>query len=63
MDRYEKALEPWTSGRNIDWEIQIQDCDVRTPSCHHPGPIRAFSHTSTARSLEHEQLEPTSSRF
>jgi hypothetical protein len=30
MDRYEKALEPFTKGRAIDWEIQIEDCDVST---------------------------------
>jgi len=28
MGRYEKALEPFTKGRGIDWEIQVQDCDV-----------------------------------
>lgn len=28
MDRYEKALEPFTKGRGIDWEIQVTDCDV-----------------------------------
>jgi len=27
MDRYEKALEPFTKGRAIDWEIQVEDCD------------------------------------
>ncbi|KAF7978617.1 hypothetical protein HWV62_45362 [Athelia sp. TMB] len=28
MDRYEAAIEPWTKGRGIDWEIQISDEDV-----------------------------------
>ncbi|KAF8206034.1 putative oxalocrotonate tautomerase [Mycena galopus ATCC 62051] len=27
MDRYEKALEPFTKGRGIDWEVQITDAD------------------------------------
>lgn len=31
MDLYEKALEPFTKGRGIDWEIQIEECDVSTP--------------------------------
>jgi hypothetical protein len=29
MDRYEKALEPFTKARGIDWEVQITDADVR----------------------------------
>jgi hypothetical protein len=28
MDRYEQALEPFTKGRGIDWEVQIEECDV-----------------------------------
>ncbi|KAJ7438129.1 putative oxalocrotonate tautomerase [Mycena galericulata] len=28
MDRYEQALEPFTKGRGIDWEVQITDADV-----------------------------------
>ena len=28
MDRYEAAIEPWTKGRGIDWEIQISELDV-----------------------------------
>ena len=28
MDRYEKALEPFTKGRGVDWEIQVEVCDV-----------------------------------
>lgn len=28
MDLYEKALGPFTKGRGIDWEIQIEECDV-----------------------------------
>lgn len=28
MNRYEKALEPFTKGRGIDWEVQVQDVDV-----------------------------------
>jgi hypothetical protein len=28
MDVYEKALEPFTKGRGIDWEVQIEECDV-----------------------------------
>ncbi|KAJ7075915.1 putative oxalocrotonate tautomerase [Mycena belliarum] len=27
IDRYEKALEPFTQGRGIDWEVQISDVD------------------------------------
>jgi len=27
MDVYEKALEPFTKGRGIDWEVQIEECD------------------------------------
>ncbi|KAJ7171255.1 putative oxalocrotonate tautomerase enzyme-domain-containing protein [Mycena filopes] len=27
MERYEKALAPFTSGRGIDWEVQITDDD------------------------------------
>ncbi|KIM79868.1 hypothetical protein PILCRDRAFT_823055 [Piloderma croceum F 1598] len=27
MDRYEQALEPFTKGRGIDWEVQIEECD------------------------------------
>ncbi|KAJ6592613.1 putative oxalocrotonate tautomerase [Mycena capillaripes] len=27
MDRYEKALEPFTKARGIDWEVQVVDCD------------------------------------
>ncbi|KAF7378100.1 Tautomerase-3 domain-containing protein [Mycena sanguinolenta] len=27
MDRYEKALEPFTKGRGIDWEVQVNDAD------------------------------------
>ncbi|KAJ6483590.1 putative oxalocrotonate tautomerase [Mycena vitilis] len=27
MDRYEKALEPFTKGRGIDWEVQVNDVD------------------------------------
>ncbi|KAJ7457295.1 putative oxalocrotonate tautomerase [Mycena galericulata] len=29
MDHYEKAIEPFTKSRGIDWEIQVTDCDVR----------------------------------
>ena len=29
MDRYEKALEPFTKARGIDWEVQVEECDVR----------------------------------
>jgi hypothetical protein len=28
MDEYEKALEPFTKGRGIDWEVQMEECDV-----------------------------------
>ena len=28
MDRYEKAIEPFTKGRGVDWEIQVEGCDV-----------------------------------
>ncbi|KAJ7438117.1 putative oxalocrotonate tautomerase [Mycena galericulata] len=28
MDRYEKALEPFTKGRGINWEVQVTDADV-----------------------------------
>ena len=28
MDRYEAALEPFTKGRGIDWEVQVEECDV-----------------------------------
>lgn len=28
IDRYEKALAPWTKARGIDWEVQIEQCDV-----------------------------------
>ncbi|KAJ7241451.1 putative oxalocrotonate tautomerase [Mycena rebaudengoi] len=28
MDRYEKAIEPFTKGRGIDWEVQVVDADV-----------------------------------
>ena len=28
MDRYEKAIEPFTKGRGVDWEVQVEDCDV-----------------------------------
>ncbi|KAJ7434087.1 putative oxalocrotonate tautomerase [Mycena galericulata] len=27
MDRYEKALEPFTKARGIDWEVQVVDGD------------------------------------
>ncbi|KAJ6531416.1 putative oxalocrotonate tautomerase [Mycena vulgaris] len=27
MDRYEQALEPFTKGRGIDWEVQVADAD------------------------------------
>ncbi|KAJ7763177.1 putative oxalocrotonate tautomerase [Mycena maculata] len=27
MDRYERALEPFTKSRGIDWEVQINDAD------------------------------------
>ncbi|KAJ6590856.1 putative oxalocrotonate tautomerase [Mycena sp. CBHHK59/15] len=27
MDRYEKALEPFTRARGIDWEVKINDVD------------------------------------
>jgi len=27
MDRYEKALDPFTKGRGIDWEVQVEECD------------------------------------
>ncbi|KAJ7606646.1 putative oxalocrotonate tautomerase [Roridomyces roridus] len=27
MDRYEAALEPFTKGRGIDWEVQVSDAD------------------------------------
>ncbi|KAJ7171217.1 putative oxalocrotonate tautomerase [Mycena filopes] len=27
MERYEKAIAPWTAGRGIDWEVQITDDD------------------------------------
>ncbi|KAJ7147574.1 putative oxalocrotonate tautomerase [Mycena crocata] len=27
MDRYEEALEPFTKGRGIDWEVQVTDAD------------------------------------
>jgi hypothetical protein len=29
MDRYEEALKPFTQGRGIDWEVQVNDADVR----------------------------------
>ncbi|KAJ7763190.1 putative oxalocrotonate tautomerase [Mycena maculata] len=32
--RYEPALEPFTKGRGIDWEVQITDCDVSTLSAY-----------------------------
>lgn len=28
MDVYEKALEPFTKDRGIDWEVQVEECDV-----------------------------------
>ncbi|KAJ7176709.1 putative oxalocrotonate tautomerase [Mycena filopes] len=28
MDRYEKALQPFTAGRGIDWEVQVMVNDV-----------------------------------
>ncbi|KZP33161.1 hypothetical protein FIBSPDRAFT_773652 [Athelia psychrophila] len=28
IDRYEKALAPWTKDRGIDWEVQIEECNV-----------------------------------
>lgn len=31
LSRYERALEPFTKARGIDWEIQVTDCDVRRP--------------------------------
>ncbi|KAJ7202141.1 putative oxalocrotonate tautomerase [Mycena pura] len=27
LSRYERALEPFTKARGIDWEIQVTDCD------------------------------------
>ncbi|KAJ7674009.1 putative oxalocrotonate tautomerase [Mycena polygramma] len=27
MDRYEKAIAPFTRTRGIDWEVQVSDCD------------------------------------
>ncbi|KAJ7599298.1 putative oxalocrotonate tautomerase [Mycena floridula] len=27
MDRYEAALEPFTKGKNVDWEVQVADMD------------------------------------
>ncbi len=28
MGRYEKALEPFTNARGVNWEVQVVDCDV-----------------------------------
>jgi hypothetical protein len=33
MDRYEKALDPFTKGRGIDWEVQVEECDVSLVRC------------------------------
>ncbi|KAK7054543.1 hypothetical protein VNI00_003741 [Paramarasmius palmivorus] len=27
MDKYEKAIEPWTKGKGINWEVQIANMD------------------------------------
>ncbi|KAJ7635249.1 putative oxalocrotonate tautomerase [Roridomyces roridus] len=29
MERYEKAIQPFTKERGIEWEVQVVDCDVR----------------------------------
>lgn len=28
MESYEKALEPFTKALGIDWEVQVEECDV-----------------------------------
>ncbi|KAJ3925335.1 MAG: putative oxalocrotonate tautomerase, partial [Lentinula lateritia] len=33
MERYEKALEPYTKDKGIDWEVQISNEDVSV-KCH-----------------------------
>ncbi|KAJ7171275.1 putative oxalocrotonate tautomerase [Mycena filopes] len=30
MDRYEKAIAPWTKERGINWEVTVMDTDVST---------------------------------
>ncbi|KAL0571510.1 hypothetical protein V5O48_010460 [Marasmius crinis-equi] len=27
MDKYEKAIEPWTKDKGLDWEVQISNAD------------------------------------
>lgn len=34
MDRYEAAIAPWTKGRNLDWEIQVEVADVSKTCIH-----------------------------
>jgi phenylpyruvate tautomerase PptA (4-oxalocrotonate tautomerase family) len=34
MDKYEKAIEPWTKGKGIDWEVQIANMDVSAHLVH-----------------------------
>lgn len=31
IDAYERAISPWTKGKGIDWEIQIEENNVSSP--------------------------------
>lgn len=64
MDRYEAAIEPFTKGRGIDWEVQIEEVDVSTSL-----PI-LLAYLSTgcglenpASSLERERHKSTVARY
>ncbi|KAJ7708220.1 putative oxalocrotonate tautomerase enzyme-domain-containing protein [Mycena rosella] len=61
MDRYEHALEPFTKGRGIDWEVQITDADVRHYLlCPYRILISAFNFA--AHTLERERNGSTPGR-
>uniref|UniRef100_A0A0W0FA97 Tautomerase cis-CaaD-like domain-containing protein n=1 Tax=Moniliophthora roreri TaxID=221103 RepID=A0A0W0FA97_MONRR len=52
MDKYEKAIEPWTKGKGIDWEVQIANMDAlgcdRYNTEHRSQHFGEFGNTSVA---------------
>ncbi|ESK90080.1 4-oxalocrotonate tautomerase [Moniliophthora roreri MCA 2997] len=61
MDKYEKAIEPWTKGKGIDWEVQIANMDVsNTYSGLQTTPHDSIHLALWAGILEREWITPAS---
>jgi len=59
MDTYEKALEPFTKGRSVDWEVQIEECDVGLFVAFLPHLTSDYlQNRHTANTVERERYKP-----